>query len=701
MFVQDGNAAIWVGADIKYTPSLGDRVLIHGTVQDSFRPIVMADSLTVLRHGRMPKPVPATYDELNRSEYDCRFVTVHAIVHSADMFINSGVPNYHLTLLTDGGTIDTWIVGEDPDKFKNLLDAEVEVSGVASLIYDGKMQQIGIAIAVPSPDYVKILHRSSADPWSLPVTDMDKIITAFRVNNQTPRIRIQGTLTYYQPGTAVVLQSGSKSLWINTEFEKPLRIGEQIDATGFPALQNGFLSLNDSEIKEDSIYMPIAPRKVTRHELSSSKNIFDLVSIEGQVVMEVRESGQDEYVLVSEGQPFSAIYRHVGQEHGELSPFKQVPLGSKVRVNGICILEASNPFKGEVPFNLLMRSPDDIAVIARPTLMNTRNLILVVVLLLILVALMVVRGWLLERKVRQQSNATARLEQRRSRILEEINASAPLAEVIRLITEMLSLQLRTGYSWCEIADRPMWGTAPPKGHKLRVIGKDIIGRNNIGLGKLFVARQRRSMASDEEQELLTMGARLAALAIETRRLYTDLHHRSEFDLLTDIHNRFSLDRYLDERIDRSQQMAGIFGLIYIDLDKFKPINDRYGHHIGDLYLQEVAVRMKRQLRDSDILARLGGDEFAALVSVVRSRADVKEIAHRLERCFDAPFVLEGYTIHGEASLGIALFPEDADNKDGLLNAADAAMYAAKNRKRQIEEMLELHPLTEMKQNSKT
>jgi diguanylate cyclase (GGDEF)-like protein len=175
---------------------------------------------------------------------------------------------------------------------------------------------------------------------------------------------------------------------------------------------------------------------------------------------------------------------------------------------------------------------------------------------------------------------------------------------------------------------------------------------------------------------------LATLAIETRRLYTDLLHRSEFDLLTDIHNRFSLDKHLDMLIEEARRKASIFGLIYIDLDDFKQVNDVYGHQVGDLYLQEVAVRMKRQLRGNDTLARLGGDEFAALITVVRNRAGAEEIAHRLEHSLDEPFTVEGYVLHGSASVGIALYPEDGATKDSLLSAADAAMYVAKNIRRQ-------------------
>jgi len=167
------------------------------------------------------------------------------------------------------------------------------------------------------------------------------------------------------------------------------------------------------------------------------------------------------------------------------------------------------------------------------------------------------------------------------------------------------------------------------------------------------------------------------LAIETSRLYSDLVHRSEFDLLTDVQNRFSMEKTLSAMIHTARETAGIFGLIYIDLNEFKQVNDLHGHLVGDMYLQEVSQRMKRQLRPGDVLARLGGDEFAVLLSEVRNRSEVEEITARLEACFHEPFIGDEYILHGSASFGSALYPEDADSADSLLRSADAAMYVAK------------------------
>jgi diguanylate cyclase (GGDEF)-like protein len=355
-----------------------------------------------------------------------------------------------------------------------------------------------------------------------------------------------------------------------------------------------------------------------------------------------------------------------------------------VRVTGICITEDTNPFSGQVPFDILMRSLDDIQVVQGPPLLSTRNLILLVGFLLVVIAAIGGWGWRLERKLHRHTAAVAAVEQIRGSILEDINGSRPLVEILEKIVGMTSEALEGVPCWCELADGSAVGDVPPQPHNLQVVRMRIDGRSGPALGSLFAALGAQSLPPAARKKALTDGVRLTSLAIETRRLYSDLRRRSEFDLLTDIPNRFAMDKRLNLLIEEASHNGSVFGLIYIDLDKFKPINDRYGHHIGDLYLQEAAVRMMRQLRGGDMLARLGGDEFAALVSVAHSREDVVEAAHRLERCFEEPFAVGEYSLRGTASFGIALYPADGASKDSLLSAADAAMYAVKNLKKQLQ-----------------
>ena len=703
LFVQDGDAAIFVlvSLDAKLTP--GDRVLVRGTTRDSFHPIVISNSVTLLQHGALPKSVPASYNELIRAQHDGMLVTVHAVVRSADLRGSSDTRSIYLQMLTDGGYIDADVLSSDASVLKDLLDAEVEFTGVAAGNFDNKMQQTGVMLHANTMADVKILKPAGSSPWSLPVTPMDTIVAGYRMRDLTARIRVHGTITYYQPGVAVVLQDGAKSLWIATQTRSPLTIGDLADATGFPDVHDGFLNLARGEIQDSRLQAPIVPLSATWQSLTLNGNtyighIYDLVSIEGQVMTEAREASRDEYVLSSDGHLFTAIYYHSDQTSLiPLPPMKQIPLGATVRVSGICILENSDPFNGPVPFNILLRSYDDIAVVSRPSWLNIRNLMLIVSLLLLVVIAVGAWGATLNRKVRTQTAALAarieaeaafvrrmaQLEQRRSLILEDINGSRPLAEILEEITELVSFRLEGVCCWCEVTDGARLGNYPPAQESLRVVSEQIPARAGSPLGVLFAGFEPGTHPAAAETEALSVGARLATLAIETRRLYSDLLHRSDFDLLTDVHNRFSLDKQLEALIEEARQKAGIFGLIYIDLDEFKQVNDLYGHQVGDLYLQEVALRMKRQLRNVDMLARLGGDEFAVLVPVVRNRAAAEEIAQRLERSFDEPFAIEGFVLHGSASVGVALYPQDAVTKDSLLSFADAAMYVAKNTKRQI------------------
>ena len=689
LFVQDGSDVIYVSApvDAKLVP--GDRILIQGKTLNSFNPIVTADRITFLRHEDLPKAKPATFAQMISAETDCRLVTVRGVVRAADFM---ATPRYaNLQVLMDGGYFDVTIDGDYAKALEGLLDAEVEITGVYGEKFDSKMQVTGILLHVQSIAGIKVLKRAGVSPWSLPLTPMDRILAVYHVLDTTPRVRVHGVITYYAPGAAVLLQDGARSIWITTQTRSPLRVGDVADAVGFPDVHDGFLNLLHGEIHDTLRQAPIPPLPATWESLSPhgskpSGHHYDLVSIEGQVVTQVQEALQDEYVLAVNGKLFSAIYRHLD---GLPPSYKQIPLGSKVLVTGICVLENSNPFATQASFSILIRSPEDIVIVANPSLLNTRNLILAVTLLLLAVFAIAARGWSLERKVRGQTaqmsartEAEAALERQRSSILEDINGSRPLGEVLEKIAEMVSSMLGNAPCWCELTDGANYGNDLQEPHNLRVVHANIHVRSGPALGALFAALDPAIETSDSEALALNNGTRLAALAIETRRLYSDLRRRSEFDLLTDIHNRFSLDKRLDILIEESRIEDRVFGLIYIDLDKFKPINDLYGHHVGDLFLQEVAVRMKRQLRGGDMLARLGGDEFAALVSEAKNRAGVEEVKLRLERCFDEPFFVDGHLLQGAASFGIALYPEDGTSRDSLLTAADAAMYAVKNNKHQ-------------------
>ena len=681
LFVQDGPFAIYVEAPLNLTLAPGDRVLVRGKTKASFRPAVVPESITVLGHGATPAPVPASYTGLVRGDFDCVRVSVRGIVRSADLVSYGKETNIYLELLTDGGPVDAMINSRDGDMLQKLRGAEVEVAGSASGKFDSKMQLTGILLESPAISDVKILKAAPSGFEALPFTPMDDIFEHSYAQDLSERVRVEGTITYYLRGAAVVLQNGSKSLWIATRDEQPLAIGDRATASGYPAVRNGMLTLTAAEVEDSHQHSSVTPQKIGWDELSSGANAFNLISIEGQVVRESREENQDEYLLASKGHSFSVLYRHTEADLGlDLPPMKPVPVGARVRVTGISSVSyGSDPFDGPVSFDVLLRSFDDIQVVAKPSLLNVPNLTRVIEMLLAVILIFGIRMIWTERRARLRNATMAYLERRRGKILEDINNSRPLAEILESINELASARLGGAPCWIQVKDGATLGNSLSGNSRagLRVVEEPILSRSGPALGAICAAFGPHTEPGANETGALRSGAGLARLAIETARLYSDLVHRSEFDLLTDIHNRFSFEKQIETAIEAARQAAGIFGLLYIDLNDFKQVNDRFGHHTGDLYLQEVALRMKGQLRPGDILARLGGDEFAVILPCVRNRADVEEITLRVERCFAQPFTCEGCSVQGTASIGIAIYPADGSTRDSLLRAADAAMYVAK------------------------
>ena len=228
---------------------------ITGTTRWGYSANIKSNNITLLGHAKFVRALPAHYEQLIQGTYDSNFITVQGVVHAADLIqpLGDEKPIAKLKILTDGGYIGAEVLGADAHALKHLLDTTVEITGVDGGKFDGKMQLTGIALRVNSLADVKVIKPAAVDPWSLPLISMDRILSVSRVKNETTRVHVAGTVTYFEPGSALVLQSGNKSLWVETQSSDDIHIGDWAHATGFPDVSNGFLTLTGSEIQDTGV----------------------------------------------------------------------------------------------------------------------------------------------------------------------------------------------------------------------------------------------------------------------------------------------------------------------------------------------------------------------------------------------------------------------------------------------------------------
>jgi len=161
----------------------------------------------------------------------------------------------------------------------------------------------------------------------------------------------------------------------------------------------------------------------------------------------------------------------------------------------------------------------------------------------------------------------------------------------------------------------------------------------------------------------------------------ELHHLAHHDPLTDLPNRLLFNTHLKQAVARASRMNSRVGILFLDLDRFKNVNDSLGHQAGDELLIEVGKRLQHTLRDEDVLARLGGDEFVILIEGVDDEERLGVFTQRLIDSIAAPFTLRGQEVFIGTSVGISIFPGDGKQADILMRNADSAMYQAKERGR--------------------
>ncbi|MCP4387053.1 MAG: EAL domain-containing protein [Gammaproteobacteria bacterium] len=181
--------------------------------------------------------------------------------------------------------------------------------------------------------------------------------------------------------------------------------------------------------------------------------------------------------------------------------------------------------------------------------------------------------------------------------------------------------------------------------------------------------------------LVMLGFRLQSIVFALRESEEQIRYRANYDSLTDLPNRLNFIEHLSEAISRGRRDPGQIALLFIDLDRFKTINDTLGHDYGDELIKQVAGRIRQAVRETDVVSRLGGDEFTVLLANMAEEMHATIIAKSILDHLSRPFMLLGHEVYSGASIGITVCPQDGADAMTLLKNADMAMYEAKDQGR--------------------
>ena len=279
-------------------------------------------------------------------------------------------------------------------------------------------------------------------------------------------------------------------------------------------------------------------------------------------------------------------------------------------------------------------------------------------------------------------NRSVSIARERSRVLEIISSNHTLDHLLSEICAS-AVHLLPGTECTynlqldhELVTADSEKDSPARGKVLFEVGL----RNDAerSVGKVVVSSGPGYIPADDSEQIYSMLSELSTFAMRSSQLYQGLVYHSTHDPLTELPNRRLYESRLTDALQWAEQRGSGLAVIYIDVNRFKYVNDKHGHKVGDLYLKQISARLRNELRPIDLLARVGGDEFIIILPFPETFDRVHSVISRLRTCFHNPFNLDGTIITGSASFGFARYPQDGRTAEELTRVADHAMYICKH-----------------------
>jgi len=414
-FVQDSTAGIYVEGSKSpiFEHHLGDFVEVEGvTGSGKFAPVVVEQKIRILGKGNLPKAKLYSFSEVADGRMDSQWVQIKGIVRSVDIDQTSWRElTLAMRVASGNGEFGVRIPIERAQDFSSWIDREVLIEGVCGSLFTAQRQLSGVMFYVPRLNFIKL--ESSAK--ELPVS----ALLQFAPGEGTPyRVRIRGVVEYQQPGNALFLQSNGKGLRVLTNQDTRVEIGDVVEVFGYPAMGESAPLLSDAVFHRIGHGNGPSP---TKFDVAAPWEQYDgaLVTIDAVLVDRQQQNGGGRLLLRTEDVLFEANMLNAAANDGGWS----IPLNSKVRISGICLVRSGGLWSVPQSLRLVLRSRNDLIVLHTPSWWNLRHVVWL--LTITFAVLLLVLAWVavLGKRLREQM-AIIRQKLRSGAVLEERNRIA-------------------------------------------------------------------------------------------------------------------------------------------------------------------------------------------------------------------------------------------------------------------------------------
>jgi signal transduction histidine kinase len=450
-FIQDETAGIY----LQFPANVGPPLLIPGQVVEvtgtgspgEYAPVVVVDKLSVVGEMPLPKAKPVTYEQLASGIEDSQFVEISGIVRSVRPLENS---LYHqIEITTGGGRLLIFAKTLPVQRAEELLDSTVRVRGVCSTQFNHQRQLFAIRLMVPRPDDLTIEIPATKDPFAIAARPIDSLLQFAPQATYGHRVKVSGTVIYFEPGSAMFLQDGGHGVEIQTKERQPLAVGDRVEVLGFVSQGDYTPLLQDGVYRKISSSPQPAPSPVTPDEALTGNHDCQLIEISARLIDRTLH-GSEQFLVLQES---NFIFQASLKQYNGHDNFSLLQNGSRVAVTGVCRIEpgewqAGNNWRAK-SFSIQLRSPDDVVLLQAPPWWTLKKLLWIVgalgfAALAAFVWVVVLRRRVAERtreleiqiQKRQLAERTREIEQERARVAHDLHddLGSGLTEVNMLTT---------------------------------------------------------------------------------------------------------------------------------------------------------------------------------------------------------------------------------------------------------------------------